>query len=385
MSAFGYELRRLRTAAGLSLQGLSQVVHYNKGYLSRVETGERTPTTQLARACDDALGTDGRLTELLRGTAAPSAAAADPSVAAAEGACLPVLPPAADPSWAQPLSDVLGATRALGQRAPVRTVLPPMLAQLRTLSDLTAPPGDGRHLLGVYARFAEYTGWLYQETDDRVGSARWNAQARQLARRVGDDSLAAYTVVRDAELAMYSGDAAMTIRYAQLAQHDPAATAQTRVLAAHREAQGHALAYDADRMRAALDQALAWQESGTEAAGHGSRSVGDPHAVTAGWCHYELGRYRHAADQLERGWNSISPDSRRMRAIIGSRLALAHLGSPDLDRACEVGREALRLTLLTESATARGQLRLLARELHRRRGHPPAAALYTELTTLLPR
>src|SRR5690349_1632136 len=62
---FGRELRRLRGAAGLSLGALARATHFDKGYLSRVETGERTPSTQLARLCDQTLGTGGYLTRLL--------------------------------------------------------------------------------------------------------------------------------------------------------------------------------------------------------------------------------------------------------------------------------------------------------------------------------
>jgi transcriptional regulator with XRE-family HTH domain len=48
---FGTELRRLRVAAGLSLGDLADVVHYSKGYLSKIESGDKPPNTALARRC----------------------------------------------------------------------------------------------------------------------------------------------------------------------------------------------------------------------------------------------------------------------------------------------------------------------------------------------
>lgn len=62
---FGPELRRLRVAAGLSLAALAERVHYTKGYLSKVETGQAPPNRPLATLCDAELDTGGRLLRLL--------------------------------------------------------------------------------------------------------------------------------------------------------------------------------------------------------------------------------------------------------------------------------------------------------------------------------
>ncbi|HEX4722340.1 MAG TPA: helix-turn-helix transcriptional regulator, partial [Pseudonocardiaceae bacterium] len=62
---FGERLRTLRAERGLSLADLSLLVHYSKGYLSKVETGDKPPTVQLARGCDKALGAEGSLLRLL--------------------------------------------------------------------------------------------------------------------------------------------------------------------------------------------------------------------------------------------------------------------------------------------------------------------------------
>lgn len=66
---FGERLRTLRTDRGLSLADLSARVHYSKGYLSKVENGDKPPTVQLARGCDQALGADGSLLRMLIGPA----------------------------------------------------------------------------------------------------------------------------------------------------------------------------------------------------------------------------------------------------------------------------------------------------------------------------
>ncbi|PZS40717.1 MAG: hypothetical protein DLM62_01390 [Pseudonocardiales bacterium] len=61
----GAELRRWRTKRGLSLAGLARQVHYSKGYLSKIETGDKRITLEVARSCDVVLDTGGALTALL--------------------------------------------------------------------------------------------------------------------------------------------------------------------------------------------------------------------------------------------------------------------------------------------------------------------------------
>ena len=64
-TTFGTELRRLRTAAGLSLSDLADAVHYSKGYLSKVETGLAQANETLADLCEGVLDTKGTLTAMV--------------------------------------------------------------------------------------------------------------------------------------------------------------------------------------------------------------------------------------------------------------------------------------------------------------------------------
>ncbi|WP_317494909.1 tetratricopeptide repeat protein [Haloechinothrix sp. LS1_15] len=61
---FGTELRRMRVRRGMSLAELSRLVSYSKGYLSKIETGDKPATYDVARACDAAVGAGGTLVEL---------------------------------------------------------------------------------------------------------------------------------------------------------------------------------------------------------------------------------------------------------------------------------------------------------------------------------
>ncbi|MCX5379757.1 helix-turn-helix domain-containing protein [Streptomyces sp. NBC_00091] len=59
--AFGHELRERRLGQGVSLTELSKLTHYSKGHLSKIETGGKRASEDLARRCDEALEASGEL------------------------------------------------------------------------------------------------------------------------------------------------------------------------------------------------------------------------------------------------------------------------------------------------------------------------------------
>ncbi|MGW7435630.1 nSTAND1 domain-containing NTPase [Streptomyces sp. NPDC054849] len=72
---FPAQLRRLRMQRGLSLADLARRTHYSKGYLSKIETGSKRVTVDVARRCDDVLLAGGELLRMVRETEPPSATA----------------------------------------------------------------------------------------------------------------------------------------------------------------------------------------------------------------------------------------------------------------------------------------------------------------------
>ncbi|MDG4828649.1 helix-turn-helix transcriptional regulator [Solwaraspora sp. WMMD1047] len=61
LELFGSELRRARTAAGFSLEGLSPLVQYSPSTIAKVETAARRPRLDFVRRCEKVLHTDGLL------------------------------------------------------------------------------------------------------------------------------------------------------------------------------------------------------------------------------------------------------------------------------------------------------------------------------------
>lgn len=68
----GATLRRLRQARGWSLAEMARRVPYSKSYLSKLETGAKPITQDIARCLDAILGTDGALVAVLGPSDSPT-------------------------------------------------------------------------------------------------------------------------------------------------------------------------------------------------------------------------------------------------------------------------------------------------------------------------
>ncbi|MFW6694464.1 helix-turn-helix domain-containing protein [Streptomyces sp. MAR4 CNX-425] len=430
---FGPELRRRRLAAGLTLDNLAALVHYSKSHLSKVETGQKSPTPELARWCDTALGAGGALAALVperavsarrspashdgevwslrmhkdgssrfEATAAHPGPAADSAARAAAdtGAVL-----ALDSGGLRSAADAGGTTlveasravfaqfRRLGQTAGPGLLLPSLIAQTHTTEQLAlrSGPRTRRELLLLAARFAEYTGWMAQEAGNDEAALWWTDRAVELAAAGGDRHLATYGLVRRALVSLLSGDVARAVDLAEHAR-DGDAPPRIRGLAAQHEAQGHALDGNYSACMHSLDRArelLALDRPDPAEPVIGASHVPDVVSLYTGWCLHHLGRPQRAADHLARETARIPPHAFRTRTRAGVRLALAHAASGQLEHACDLLRPLLGQVDLVRSATIRADLARTARILGR---HPRNAAvrelspdLTAALTTAAPR
>ncbi|MFB7663124.1 helix-turn-helix domain-containing protein [Kitasatospora sp. NPDC056138] len=75
---FGAQLRELRAARRVSLSELARLVHYSKGYLSKIENGTKPATPDVARRCDEALQSGGALLRLIGAAAVRTAVPGPP-------------------------------------------------------------------------------------------------------------------------------------------------------------------------------------------------------------------------------------------------------------------------------------------------------------------
>lgn len=409
---FGPELRRARLTAGLSLTHLGQLVHYSKSQLSKVERDLKPPSPQLARLCDAALNADGRLAALVPeqptetklpetstdgevwlmqlSTDGPSwfQSVSRRQVVAVGAASAVGL--GADPATA-PTTAVAGTTllegaralfdqyRRLGQTSSPEVVLPALIAQTHTLRQLSAraAPRSRAAMLTLASRYAEYVGWLIQETGNDQAALWWTDRAVELADAGGDHDLAAYALVRRALVTLYRGDAAQTVELSQRAQRS-GLPPRIRGLAAQRQAQGHALAGDYDACMRCLDRAralLAGEAPEPSGPVIGTTNLSNPVAMVSGWCLHDLGRPGRAAEIIERELTLVPPYASRSRARYGVRQALAHAAAGEIEHACALAGELLGTAGAVNSATIRADLRRLAQTLARHSRSPAVREL----------
>ncbi|MFD6435479.1 helix-turn-helix domain-containing protein [Streptomyces venezuelae] len=416
---FGKELRLRRLAAGLSLEQLGRRVHYSKSQLSKVERGIKRPTPELARLCDTQLAARGALARLVpaRQSASPvSSPGHDDEVwlmhlskdgtssfqpvkrrsiftAGASALLMHVSdartqsPTEAGTSAALDASRLLfDQFRRLGQASGPGSVLAPLIAQTHSLEQLAthASPHARHELLLLASRYAEYVGWMAQESGDDTAALWWTERAVQLAEAGADKGLAAYAYVRHSLISLYRGDVSHAM---QLAEHALSCSASFRIrgLAAQHLAQSAAVDGDYNTCMRSLDQARELLARDTAEPGRpvlGASHVPDVVSMFRGWCLYDLGRPRQAAALLDIEAEKISEHAFRTRARYGVRRALAHAAAGDIEQSCTVTRDVLPSVQLTHSATIAADLRRLLRILGRHSRNSAVRSLAPDLAPI---
>jgi transcriptional regulator with XRE-family HTH domain len=394
-------------AAGMSLATLAKELHYSKGYLSKIETGQSTASEQVARRADAALGAGGALAKMvdtetatetpftqLRSSVTPSRR----DLLQFGGALLlPLAIPRGnaeaiteDSATAQFYREQFDQLRLRGQRSAPTIVLRSVVTEfwsLVELADAARHPTAQSHLRILAARYAEFAGWMAQEAGQRAVALEWTRWSAAVAQESGDPSLAAYAAVREAELAMYEHRGRQTVELARSVHRYPDVSSRIRGLAAHREAQGHALLGDYRACQAALDQAEQLLNepapAGPGGPTLGSTTVQDLGLAVSGWCMYDLGRPKLATESLERVLARTTPAGLRAQALYGARLALAYEAAGDLDRMCDVAARVIEVARPLGSGTVQAELRALARTVARWHSYQPVRQLQVEINAAL--
>lgn len=412
--SFGTELRRLRLEANWSLGDLAKAVHYSKSHLSKVETGGKMPSADLARLCDAALGCGGQLARLVRPAQvqATSLTVADPdevwlvaldtngssrvvSMSRNDSILAGLSPNGSTPTSGRVNEDTLMSfrrtfdeLRKLGQTLSANALMPSLVSQthlLQTIALSAANPALRNSALVLAARFAEFVGWMAQEDGNNRDAERWTDRAVELAAAGADHEMAAYALVRRALITLYNHDAVGTIGLAQRAQA-AANTPRTRGLAAQREAQGHAIALDYDACLRALDRAAELLQRAADSDGTpilGTSNVSNPVGVATGWCLFDLGQPARAVEILRRELATIPPEARRARSRFGARLALALVDNGEVPEACLVAEQVLGAHDEVDSATVRYDLSNLSRNLNRWHTQPDVRRVIPRLNEAL--
>jgi hypothetical protein len=111
-------------------------------------------------------------------------------------------------------------------------------------------------LLQTMAQYGEMAGWLLQDAGALDAAASWSRRAAEWAACAGDNRMAAYMLIRQANIATLTDDRAAVVQLAAAARRAPgSAESRLTALALQQQARGHARLAEFRECFALLDQA----------------------------------------------------------------------------------------------------------------------------------
>ncbi|GAB3167305.1 hypothetical protein GCM10027059_27930 [Myceligenerans halotolerans] len=167
-------LRAAREAAGITLRTMAARTHYNAGYLSLIENGERPVPAGVADAYQRVLGTTdlGRLVTVTRSAASVDAATLDQ------------------------VATMLGALRRIEDTTGVLSVLPAVRGMSATVDQLAREASTPVRERAVHlaAEVTQYRGWLEHAVGADTAARRSMAAAVDLAGEAGEPNRLAHAL-----------------------------------------------------------------------------------------------------------------------------------------------------------------------------------------------
>ena len=285
----------------------------------------------------------------------------------------PLRPQRVAPGMAASLAEGLRYHYTADNLLGPRTLLPVIQAQTDAIESL-AQDASGQllvDLLRVGAGYAEFAGWLAQDSGSPAVATEWYRRALELAEAAGDDRMAGFVLMRRSVQAIGARRGAQAAQLARAAQRngDPS-TLRVRAIAAQMEAVGHAVdgsGSDADR---ALDRVahIVADSLTTELV------IGDPSVgrycdlglyldITRAKCHLELQRGDAAVEAFAKVLDALPPEYHRDRGQYLGRLAQAYVLAGAPTEACAAAQDALAIAVGTGSSRTIRDLRTLMQQL----------------------
>lgn len=349
---FGKRLRHWRSARGLSQAALGKLLGYDHTFLSRVESGDRWPSPDLAERADRALAADGELAGL---GSLVERERRETEVGAAE--CLPSQLPGIDAPTA--MWGLVAAYSRAGREMGGRDLLVPLEHHTRVVVQWQAgASGDAsRALLALAAAFAELSGWARLDSADYANALFWYNSGHHWATLAGDPGLASRLLARQSAVHWSVGNADSAIALGAAARAVDGAGPGMRAWACLAESRGHALAGDLAACEARLAEARALLADVDPDAEPWAAGITDSVvALAAGTCYRDLAvrvdsaLADRAVEQIARSLAEVPAGAAHGRAVIATRLASALACADQPDAAAEVLTDLLATSTATHSS-----------------------------------
>jgi tetratricopeptide (TPR) repeat protein len=232
--------------------------------------------------------------------------------------------------------------------------------QVRFVDDLLndARGKDRARLLYVGARYAEFAGWVYQDTGALDSAMQMSSIALDYAQEAGDENLTSYILMRRSNIAADATRPTLALKLIDAALDNATKLSpRQRAVALRQRAHSYALLGDAESCGHALEAAFRLSDRGADSADDlANYCTSGFLEMEAANCWVELGHPSRAISTLQHGlavWNAAY---RRDLGLCLARLAVAHASDGQPDYAMTVAGRSFDIAQETRSRRTIAQL-----------------------------
>jgi tetratricopeptide (TPR) repeat protein len=232
--------------------------------------------------------------------------------------------------------------------------------QLRFVEDLLskARDKDRKQLLYVGARYAEFAGWIYQDTGALNSAMQMSSSALDFAQELGDETLISYILMRRSNIATDAKRPELALKLADAAL-DKATRLPSRYCAVALRQRAHSFAQldQSDECASTLELALTFAERSVDSEKDLAQYCTPEYVeMEAAHCWIELGQADKAISTLQHSLAAWKPEFRRDLGLCLARLSIAHASSDQIENALIVADRSLEIARDTKSFRTVDQL-----------------------------
>jgi tetratricopeptide (TPR) repeat protein len=217
---------------------------------------------------------------------------------------------------------------------------------------------DREQLLYVGARYAEFAGWVYQDTGALNSAMHMSSVALDFAQEAGDETLVSYILMRRSNIATDAKRSELALKLAKAALEKSACLSpRYRAVALRQQAHAFAQLGQADDCARTLELAFKSAERSTDSERDLAQYCTPEYVeMEAAHCWIELGQAEKAIGTLQHSLERWKPEYRRDLGLCLARLAVAHASSGQIKNAIIVADRSLEIARDTKSFHIEDQL-----------------------------
>jgi tetratricopeptide (TPR) repeat protein len=232
--------------------------------------------------------------------------------------------------------------------------------QLKFVEDLLskARDKDRKQLLYVGARYAEFAGWVYQDTGALNSAMQMSSMALDFAQEMGDDTLTSYILMRRSNIATDAKRPELALKLVDAALSKATdLPPRYRAVALRQRAHAFAQLDQLDDCARTLELAFACAARSADSENDLAQYCTPEYIeMEAAHCWIELGRAEKAIGTLQHSLERWKPEYRRDLGLCLARLAVAHASSGQIENAIIVADRSLEIARDTKSFRIEDQL-----------------------------